>query len=190
MLRSPCVPYGNRCLQHLDYVSISDSQLRRRGFKRTEHFERERFQIVNGKPPNIYRIRSGIEKRVYGFPPQPPAALLPFLPEANRARRGKNPRTLGKQFQRVGYFVPDEIHAQISRNPMHVNEANIHVLAAADGLPSPRQPLLRDVPTEKNMQMGIPVLLKFQHADEIKTLAAAAVLPRQQDAHPSPQIAD
>src|SRR6267378_4156519 len=136
MPRSPCVPYGDRGLQHLDYVSISDGQLRRRGFKRAEHFEREGFQIVNGFPSDIYRIRSRIIERIDVLTAQPPAPFFFFRPETNTTSCCENPRPLRKQFESVSYLVASEIHAQISRDAMHVHKLDIHFLAAAVGLPS------------------------------------------------------
>src|SRR6266404_3127914 len=47
MLRSACLPYGDRCLQHADYVSISDGFLQRRGLEVTQQFKPERFQILD-----------------------------------------------------------------------------------------------------------------------------------------------
>ena len=167
-LRSPCLPDGDRGPQHLDYVSISEGQLRRRGFKRAEHFQREGFQIVNGFPSDIYRIRSRIIERIDVLTAQPPVPFFFFRPEANTTSCCENPRPLRKQFESVGYLVANEVHAQIGGNPMHVHKLNIDLLTAANSLPSRRQPLLRNVPTEKNMQMRISVFLKFEHIDEGK----------------------
>src|SRR5882724_3267400 len=47
MLRSPCLPYGDGCLQNGNYVSISDGLLERRSLEGTQQFQVERFQILN-----------------------------------------------------------------------------------------------------------------------------------------------
>ena len=70
---------------------------------------------------------------------------------------------------------------------MHVNEENIHVLPATVGLPSVRQPLSRNVLTEENMQMRVPVFLEFKHADEGKRTLE---LPRQRNTEFSPTVSD
>src|SRR5713101_6513823 len=60
MLRSPCLPYGDRCLQHLDYVSISDGLLQRRGLEGTKQFQPEGFQILDRLKTHVGRVRRRI----------------------------------------------------------------------------------------------------------------------------------
>src|SRR6266849_5693498 len=92
MLRSPCLPYGDRCLQHLDYISISDGFLQGRGLEVTQQFQRERFQILDGLKPHFCRIRRRVKKGFQIRPAQRPAPLFFFRPEANRARSGEDAR--------------------------------------------------------------------------------------------------
>src|SRR6267143_3511238 len=92
MLRSPCLPYGNCCLQHRDYVSISDGLLQRRGLEVTQQFQPERFQILDGLETHVCRIRRRIVESFYTLTTQPPAACFLFAPQNYAARCGKNPR--------------------------------------------------------------------------------------------------
>src|SRR6266849_7625884 len=73
MLRSSCLPYGDRCLQHLDYVSISDGLLQRRGLEVTQQFQLERFQILNRFEALTGGIRRRVIKLAQAHAAQPPA---------------------------------------------------------------------------------------------------------------------
>src|SRR6266446_6837682 len=187
MLKSPCLPYGYRCFQHLDYVSISDGLLHRRGLEVTQQFQPEGFQILDSLETHVGRIRRRIVESFYTLTTQPPATCFLFAPQNDGARRGKNPRPLWQQFESVSNLFTDEINTEVGRNAMHVNEANIYVLSAAVGLPSLRQPRLRNVPTEENMQMSVTVFLEFKHADEGKRTLE---LPRQRNTEFSPTVSD
>src|SRR5258708_2205996 len=96
MLRSPCLPYGDRGLQHLDYVSISDGLLQRRGLEVTQQLQPEGFQILDILETHVGRVRRRIVESFYTFTTQPPAACLLFAPQNDGARRGKNPRPHGQ----------------------------------------------------------------------------------------------
>src|SRR5258708_10362572 len=143
--------------------------------------------MVSASQSTFSGMGAHIKKGIVVLPPQPPVTLFFFRPETNATSRCKNPRTLRKQLQRVSNFVTNEINAEVGRNAMHVNEANIHVLPAAVGLPSLRQPLSRNVLTEENMQMRVPVFLEFKHADEGKRTLE---LPRQRNTEFSPTVSD
>src|SRR5258706_5651890 len=83
MLRSPCLPYGDRCLQHLDYVSISDGLLQRRGLEVTQQFQSEGFQILDRLETHVFRRRRQIIESFYTLTTQPPASFFFFRPETN-----------------------------------------------------------------------------------------------------------
>src|SRR5712664_3649361 len=187
ILKSLSLPYGDRCLQHGDYVSISEGLLERRGLEVTQQFQRKRLQILDRLEAYVCRIRRRVIEHAQILAPQPPAACFLFSPQDDGARRCKNTRPLWQQFESVCNLVTDEINTEVGRNAMHVNEANIHVLPAAVGLPSLRQPLSRNVPTEENMQMRVPVFLEFKHADEGKRTLE---LPRQRNTEFSPTVSD
>src|SRR5580692_8517125 len=97
---------------------------------------------------------------------QSPTAFYFLAPQDNAPRRGKNPRALGQEFESFGNLVPGQIHRQVSRNTVNIHIPNIHDLPAADSSPRPREPHLRNVLPNEQMQMGRSVFLKFQHADE------------------------
>src|SRR5229473_2277194 len=90
MLRSSCLPYGDRCLQHLDYVSISDGLLQRRGLEVTQQFQPEGFQILDRLKTHVCRIRRRIVESFYTLTTQRPATCFLFAPQNDGARRGKN----------------------------------------------------------------------------------------------------
>src|SRR5712664_1970742 len=152
MLRSACLPYGDRGLQHLDYVSISDSLLQRRGLEGTKQFQPEGFQILDRLKTHVGRVRRRIVESFDTLTAQPRrAAFFFFRPETNRARSREDTRTHGEQVKRVKNLVACEIYRQVGGNAMYIHLLNIHDFSAADGLPREREPLVRDVLPEKHM---------------------------------------
>src|SRR5882762_2808911 len=83
MLRSPCLPYRDRCLQYLDNVSISDGLLQRRVLEVTQQFQVEGFQVLDGFKSHVGRVRRRIVESFYALTTQPPAALFFFRPKTN-----------------------------------------------------------------------------------------------------------
>src|SRR6267378_2837318 len=118
---------------------------------------------------------------------QRPAAFCFLAPQDNAPRCGKNPRPLRKEFKSLQNLVPGQIHRQVSGNPMHVHVPNIHDLPTADSLPCKREPPLRNVLPNEQMQVSRSVFLKFQHADEGKGFPE---LPRERDTHLPPALPD
>src|SRR5258708_4202319 len=118
---------------------------------------------------------------------QRPPAFCFLAPQDNAPRRGKDSRSLRKEFESFCDFIPGQIDRQVSGNTMHVNVPNIHDLPTADSLPCKREPPLRNVLPNEQMQVSRSVFLKYRHADEGKGLPE---LPRERDTHLPPALPD
>src|SRR5216683_7525613 len=91
MLESLSLPHGQGLPQNGDYVQISESLLQRRRLERTQQFQPEGFQVLDGLETHVCRIRRRIVESFYTLTAQPPAARFLFAPQNDGARRGKNP---------------------------------------------------------------------------------------------------
>src|SRR5882762_1515250 len=185
MLRSPCLPYRDRCLQYLDNVSISDGLLQRRVLEVTQQFQVEGFQVLDGFKSHVGRVRRRIVESFYTLATQPPAALFFFRPKTNCARCREDTRTHRQQLEGVLYLFAREINRQIRGDTVNIHQTNIHDLPTADRIPSIREPRLFDELTKQQVEMRRSRFREFQHADIIEALAK---LPSERNPHLAPAI--